>query len=169
MGTRIVVLKDGAVQQVDTPRELYTHPANTFVASFIGTPSMNLIRGQVVREEDSFFLQFTDGILPLPPANGITRTLKNYSSTEVIIGIRPDHIYLATNEQQKNGGIIGKVELVEDLGADICVSLITPCGNLLMKVPAETPLSQGDTLNLKFDWNRLHLFDPINEQRILVR
>ncbi len=168
MGTRIVVLKDGAIQQVDTPRELYTHPANTFVASFIGTPSMNLIRGRVVKEEDSYYLQCTDGILPLPPGNDITRTLNHHFNTEVIIGIRPDHIYLATDEQRNNGGIIGRVELVEDLGADICASLITPCGNLLMKVPAETPLSQGDMLDLTFDWSRLHLFDPENEQRILV-
>jgi multiple sugar transport system ATP-binding protein len=166
MGTRIVVLKDGAIQQVDTPRELYAHPANTFVASFIGTPSMNLIRAQVVLGENKVILRWSGGFLDLSENNDTQATLAAYSGAEVLVGIRPEHVNLISNGHQPGSALTGEVEIVEDLGADSCASVVTSCGNLLVKVPSAMTLRLGEVVHLGFDSKRIHLFDAASERRI---
>lgn len=166
MGTTIVVLKDGAVQQADTPRELYTHPANTFVASFIGTPAINLIRAHVTREGDGIVLRWQGGSMALPVGNGPPAALAGCSGAGVLVGIRPEHIQVLPDGQPADGGLAAEVEIVEDLGPESCASVVASCGNLLAKVPSETPLRVGETVHLGFDVERLHFFDAGDGHRI---
>jgi multiple sugar transport system ATP-binding protein len=159
MGTRIVVLKDGAIQQIDTPRELYSHPANIFVASFIGTPSINFIRGKITQEDNSIRIRWSEGCIDLPHDKGTRAILKGFSGMEVILGIRPEHIRLISNGNITGYSLAGEIEIIENLGAESCISVITSCGNILIKLPADTGVLRGEHVHLKFDPERIHLYD----------
>jgi multiple sugar transport system ATP-binding protein len=167
MGTRIAVLKDGAIQQVDTPREVYAKPANTFVASFIGTPPMNLIEGHLVREEDRICLRCPNGSLLLPDQKGQRAQGGGYSEGHVILGIRPEHIRLVADQECRNSSLAGEVEVVENMGAESCASVVTPCGSLLMRVSTDTQLSLGQSVRLGLDPEHVHLFSARTSQRIV--
>jgi multiple sugar transport system ATP-binding protein len=166
MGTRIAILKDGIIQQIDTPREVYANPLNTFVASFIGTPSMNLIRAKITEEKEGVKLQFPDGALIIPAESGKAAIAAGYSNTEIIAGIRPEHIHINCIPLSGSCGLTGEIEVVENLGAESCVSLITRCGNITAKVPSESAPVQGESVFLDILPERVHLFDATSGKRI---
>jgi multiple sugar transport system ATP-binding protein len=141
MGHRITVMRDGKIQQVGTPREVYEHPANAFVAQFIGTPPMNLIRATV--ENGTAFS------LPLPLENG----------RKVILGIRPEHL-------THGGAIKATVDVVEPIGHESIV-YATADGEKLVAIfdPHETP-KVGETIALSVDPGRVHLFDAESEKAL---
>jgi multiple sugar transport system ATP-binding protein len=164
MGTRIVVLKEGVIQQIDTPREVYNNPANTHVASFIGTPPMNLLHGRISSEDGHRRICFPQGFLDLLPG----RELRSLSSSdEVIVGIRPEHIKLSPAGVQSDGTLAGEVDVVELTGAECCVSVTTDCGNIVIRVPPETPLRRGENVGLRFQVERVHLFDSVSGKRLI--
>jgi multiple sugar transport system ATP-binding protein len=151
LGDRIVVLDKGRVQQIAPPMELYTRPRNVFVASFIGSPAMNLVPGQVQRESyvtfqahNNAFAVALDGQWP-----GLT------SGQKVVLGMRPEHVHAAA----AGGGIPGKVELAEPLGNELLLHVSVGEHSLTARLPSGEPPPPGSTVHLELDRGKLHLFD----------
>jgi multiple sugar transport system ATP-binding protein len=151
LGERIVVLKDGTVQQIDRPQPLYDRPSNLFVAGFIGSPPMNLIRGKLINNGGLSFLAAgagTDWDL-----SGVTRTALP-AGQDVILGLRPED--LSVGEQ---GSIGLTVEVVEPVGGEIYVYGRFADVQLCVSLPKEAQPGIGDVLRLGFDRRAVHLFD----------
>lgn len=162
MGDRIVVMKDGLVQQVGSPREIYNQPTNMFVAGFLGSPNMNFLEGKVTNEGGRFI--FT--------APGITLPLNNKQvsakSEKVVLGIRPEHISVAAQTGSNwSQGIAGTVEMMEDLGSEKVVFFKMQEQEVQIKV---TDVSHMQDLDKKtaiyLDMDRSYLFDKESGERI---
>jgi multiple sugar transport system ATP-binding protein len=141
MADRIVIMKDGHIQQVGTPDEVYHKPANTFVARFIGAPSMNMLNG--ISDGSSVTLNAGQNV-PLSARNG-----------DVVLGVRPDDLTL-------EGGtplISGEVTVREPLGPETLIYVATPEGEVIAKADGRTPPEIGATVSLSADPANLHLFD----------
>lgn len=165
IGTRIVVLKNGFVQQSDSPANLYDYPANTYVAFFIGSPTINFIQHAKVTESDGgFFLEFEGGRLPLEK-NILDRfeNVSEYAGTDktVIIGIRPEDASLSAD-----GDIKGKVGKVESDGSNTYCELT--CGKFTLVVKANGAKS-GEEACASVDCSRLYLFDSESRLTLLKR
>jgi multiple sugar transport system ATP-binding protein len=141
LGTRVAVLKDGQLQQVDTPQSLFDHPANLFVATFIGSPSMNLVEGKLVRD-DGTAVVFAGHKLPIPPeVLQQRRGLENYIGRDVIIGVRPSDFEDAAFVQSQDRPVIkAEVAIAEELGSEVNVIF-----------PIEARQVQHDVMQAKFD------------------
>ncbi len=149
MADRIVVMHDGRVEQIGTPLELYDHPANLFVAGFIGSPAMNFISGVLCRERDRMAVQTPDGAL-LPLAGRIP----GRDGQEVIYGVRPEHL-----DVTDNGGVPARVSLVEPTGADTFV-YADMVGTQICAVFSERhAFAPGETIRLQPQLSVVHLFD----------
>lgn len=169
MGDRIVVLREGVVQQVDTPLNLYQKPANMFVAGFIGSPSMNFIPGRLARQDSVFVFDAGSWRVPIPQT--LTPYVEPWGGKEVILGIRPEHIEDAA---LRNGALPphfaalrAKVEVHEPLGSDVILYLEAGGHSLVARVDANSSARMGDEVTVALDMSRLHLFDPINHQAIV--
>ena len=116
MGNKIVVMKDGLVQQIDTPLNIYNHPVNVFVAGFIGSPAMNFVKGKLVSETDKLYFVAPGIHIEIPDA--MAHNLKNHTNPEVIFGIRPEDIYDSrfNTMAESPADVDTKCELVEPLG-----------------------------------------------------
>jgi multiple sugar transport system ATP-binding protein len=152
LGHRVAVLRDGRLQQCDTPRRLYDHPANVFVAGFIGSPAMNLCRLPVVDGRAEL------GGRELAMPAGVN------GSPEVVVGLRPESLELADD------GLPGHVEVVEELGADayaFCVAQL-PGGEarLVARADARHPPVSGERVALRPRLDEAHLFDPLSGARL---
>ena len=162
MGTRIVVMNDGYVQQIDTPTELYDHPQSVFVASFIGTPEMNFFDGVLEVGETESTIHFGEGCEITIPNDRLT----TLDSKEVILGIRSEDIHIA----EENEGINATIIMKETLGSEslIYLKINNDEGReLVMKIQGRCNYKNRDIINIYFDDNRLHLFDKQSEQTIL--
>ena len=162
MGTRIVVMKDGFIQQVDTPLNLYDFPKNKFVAGFIGSPSMNFLTGTVKGDMvtgDGFAVQAT---------GTLGESLKAHNGKQVWFGIRPEHLGLegSTTIAGGNNRLTGKVEVVEPLGAETDLIVDINGQTVVVKVDGHARVKVGDTVNLFADQTRLHAFDLQSELAI---
>jgi ABC-type sugar transport system ATPase subunit len=152
MAHRIVVMRQGAIQQVGTPREVFNRPANTFVATFVGTPQMNLMPGSL--EDSPETVMFT-GIFRLPLGR---RFPLPDNRQNVTLGIRPEDISLVS--ESESGGLPGRVTLVEPIGSDTYVSVETERDiTIKARVPASTELQEGDRLRVIVAPEKVHLFD----------
>lgn len=161
LGTKIVVLKDGEIQQVATPQELYNYPANVFVAGFIGTPPMNLWEGACVPVNGVLHIQVGDALFPLPEQIAENIRRKNYINQDIIVGIRAEDIKLAAD-----GELEGTVEVYEMLG-DYAYLYFNYAGQKVsVRVPADTAVQRGDTIRMTFDMEKIHFFDKLREKRI---
>jgi len=147
MGHRITVMRDGNIQQVGTPREVYEHPANAFVAQFIGTPPMNLLQATV----DGATLRTPSFTLPL-------RTPLE-SGRRVIVGIRPEHL-------SRGDDIQATVDLVEPIGHESIVYATAGSEKLVAIFDPHDAPHAGDTISLGVDASRIHLFDAESENAI---
>ncbi|MBU2286030.1 MAG: ATP-binding cassette domain-containing protein, partial [Gammaproteobacteria bacterium] len=152
MADRIVVLKAGVVQQFGTPAEVYRHPANQFVAGFIGSPTMNFfdatLSGDALRLDDG-------AVLPLLPAR--IGSLRQRSTAKAVLGLRPEHLQVLPPGQP--GGIQAKVSVVEPLGSDTLVYFERGAKRLVARVAPELAVAPGDTLAFGFEADKAHLFD----------
>lgn len=166
MGTRIVVLKDGEIQQADTPAQIYQRPSNTFVAGFIGTPPMNFIKGKVVRQDDKALVRFNQGYIVLPQDKSAFLEAKGYIDQEITLGVRGEDIILADVDPDIQS-IAGEVEVVENLGAELNVHFNTLIGELVAKVHAGTKVRAGERVKLFFNIDKIHLFDRETGIRIV--
>lgn len=169
MGDRIVIMKDGIVNQIDTPLNLYNYPANKFVAGFIGSPSMNFLDGKITRGTDSGSLNFSSasGDVQIRLLADDCRKLAGYTDRQVTVGIRPEDIY---DKDLKNDGsyqpVKVRLEVVEPMGNEIYLYFLLGGVQLTARIPARYKPSAGDEMQLYIDTARLHFFD--NETEISI-
>lgn len=169
MGTRIVVMKDGHIQQVDTPQMVYEKPQNMFVAGFIGSPQMNMINVAIKRHLKDIFLIFEENIIKMSEEKARMLDGINYSANEAVMGIRPEDIHVVEEDNQILQGSISKVkiEVVEMLGAETYLHILLGDIKLIARVNSKTQAKAGDTINIAFDLDKIHLFDSKTEKSIL--
>ena len=175
LGTKIVVMKDGLIQQVDTPQNIYDHPVNKFVAGFVGAPSMNFIECEVGKEFNKTALIFaTTGPIKKVYLTGQTAEIlqRDYIGKRVIIGIRPEDIY--EYEEAKAGGFaensVGIKETVvtrEMLGAEVILYFDEQHRTHAVRLEPSNQTKVGETVDLYFDPGRIHVFDIETEENIL--
>lgn len=165
MGTRIVVMKDGIVQQVNTPQHLYDYPINEFVAGFIGSPQMNFINAVVGKSGSTYTLSF-DGITLAIPSDKSTK-LADYVGREVVFGIRPENVYDDYDSINKYANAMeAKVEVTELMGAEIYLYLTVGSASVTARVAPTSKAKPGDTIKIAFDLSKLHIFDKETEKNI---
>jgi len=160
LGDRVVIMRDGRIQQVGTPLQVYGKPANKFVAGFIGAPAMNFVDVTVRTEAGKTAVEAAGLKLTITAANA--RALESYGGRPVIMGVRPEH--LALGEGAPGLNFDARVDVVEQLGAEILLE--TRVGDhsiTVARVPAETPIASGDQVRVSAQPGRLHFFDPETE------
>ncbi|HEY9061915.1 MAG TPA: sn-glycerol-3-phosphate ABC transporter ATP-binding protein UgpC [Pseudobacteroides sp.] len=169
MGTRIVVMKDGYVQQIDTPQALYERPCNMFVAGFIGSPQMNFINAKVEKRGDGIYLTFGKDIIKLPEGKAKKLEGTDYIGKEVILGIRPEclHDEPAFLDQMSDSLVEARIELTENLGSETYLYMVVDDVDFTARVNPRTKARAGDIIKIAFDTNRIHLFDKETEKTIM--
>ncbi len=169
MGTRIVVMKDGIVQQVDTPANLYNYPCNMFVGGFIGTPQMNFVDATLVEKDGGIYAEFGNTSLAFPKDKAERAELKPYIGKTVVLGIRPEDIYdeEAMIASKAESLINAKVDLTEMMGAETYLYLTVEGQAFTARVNQHSTTKAGETVKLAVDMNKLHLFDKETELAIL--
>ena len=178
MGTRIVVMKGGFIQQVDTPQNLYMYPCNLFVAGFIGSPQMNFIDSVIVKEGKDYFVEFGSedtktraGIkykLKLPESKNKDNCLEAYVGKEVIMGIRPEDVH---NEPElikvnQDGIVEADVEVTELMGAETYLYMNCEGQAINARVAPESTAKPGDKIEIAIETAKIHLFDKDTEETI---
>ena len=158
MGDRVAVLNFGVLQQLDTPRRMYDHPKNVFVAGFIGSPAMNLVEAKLTDQG----VQFGDAVIPVDRA-----TLSGTDQSTVTIGVRPEDLELVADEQ----GIAIEVDVVEELGADAFIygrraGSAETDKPFIARVDGRRPPAKGETVYFRPRPDHLHLFDSKTGQRL---
>ena len=166
MGTRIAVMKDGVLQQVDTPQTLYDRPGNQFVAGFIGSPSMNFFEMQLIRSGDELFAQSETLRLRIPLDRHAA--LKDYVGKSIVAGVRPEDIYDANFVAPgiKAVTIEAQVDVTELMGNEIFLYLLSGPHSFTARVDPRSRARVGNTVALTINLDRLHFFDPTTEQMI---
>ena len=172
LGDRIVIMKDGFVQQIGTPQEVFNRPANLFVAGFIGMPQMNFFDAHLIRVDNEFHVETENMSFEISSemANLLAQSWVAAPATDVIVGIRPEQIYLT--EPNEIGAFKGNLEVSELMGSTVHLHVHTDDGNFVLIVPAtelaKRDLKIGDEVWFKFEDNAVHLFDK-NTQDNLVK
>ncbi|MBU5436694.1 sn-glycerol-3-phosphate ABC transporter ATP-binding protein UgpC [Tissierella sp. MSJ-40] len=169
MGDRIVVMKDGVIQQVDSPRNIYENPVNLFVAGFIGNPPMNFIESKIIQENNKLYISFSDVKLEIPEDKAKLIRNKNYINKEVIFGIRPEHISANPRfiELNQNTQLTAKVDVVENMGSMANLYLIYDDISFAANVDSSTNVDMRDNINLAMDMDKMYIFDKETESTIL--
>ena len=159
LGTRIVVLKDGVIQQVDSPMTLYNEPDNLFVAGFIGSPQMNFVDAKVVANGNTAGLKFADYTVNLSGEKSKKILDGGYKDKTVVMGIRPEHISDTPTDCAVDVEITG----YELLGAEVLLYFTLAGANMTAKVDSKTTARMGDKVRLYMDPARIHVFDKETE------
>jgi multiple sugar transport system ATP-binding protein len=159
MGTKIVVMKDGLIQQIGTPLEVYNFPINLFVAGFIGSPVMNFIPSYLLSKNGHLFIDAETFVFPIPEQKA--PYYQSLVGTEVIMGIRPNDIYdrLYAPEQIKGSYIRAVIDVIEPLGSEIHLNVTAGKHNFIACVDAQTLVRVHQEIELAFDLNKIHLFE----------
>jgi multiple sugar transport system ATP-binding protein len=169
MGDRIVVMKDGLVQQVDTPLGLYSKPANMFVAGFIGTPSMNFITAKIEKEGNDYWINGGSFKVKAPAAKADGK-LESEVGKEVIFGIRPEDIFDKTLTNLVQGTpdntIKATVDVIEPMGPVVTMYLKVGDHSMTATIDAETKAKEGDVVELVLDMEKTHVFNKGNETAV---
>ena len=161
LGQRIVVMKDGVIQQVDTPMALYHLPANRFVATFLGSPAMNLLPGRVEQDAGRAGLRLAGGQwLPLPGA----ALPADWSGREVEVGLRPEHLLPAASDGAAD--VVAELEVLERLGSESFAYLRLGEQSLVARFPADGAPQPGSQVPLAITPGQLHLFDATDGIRL---
>ena len=178
MGTRIVVMKSGLIQQVDTPNNLYLYPCNLFVAGFIGSPQMNFIESKLLKEGNDYFVEFGSedtktraGVkykIKLPESKNKDNCLEAYVDKEIIMGIRPENVHnepelIAVNP---DGVIEADVEVTELMGAETYLYMNCEGQAINARVSPSSTARPGDKISIAMETAKIHLFDKETELTI---
>ena len=158
LGQRIVVFDKGEIQQIDTPMNLYTRPANVFVAGFLGSPSMNFLRGTLRRDGAGWMLDAIGLKLPLGGAPGIAA----YADKQLVVGIRPEDLKPTTAP----AALQAKLEVVEPVGNEVFLNLDCHGTPLVARTPPHAAPELGSFVDLSYAPSALHVFDAQSGQRI---
>jgi multiple sugar transport system ATP-binding protein len=159
MGDRIVVMKDGVVQQVDTPLTIYNHPANRFVAGFIGSPTMNFLSGTLTAKPALAF-ESQSGRVSVPLPQSDQQRLLPHAGKNITLGIRPEHI-LAKSQNASSQKIPVRIEVTEPVGNEIFLyfTMEGSTDQFVSRIPADVQPESGKMFDLHFDTTKLHFFD----------
>ncbi len=191
MGTRIVVMKDGFMQQVDAPQALYDYPINQFVAGFIGTPQMNFFNAKLTGTKNKVYVEFGLEKIQLGKEKvDLIYNLEDYLNTgkEITFGVRPEDMHIEPSfiEENPNSCIEVDVDVVEMLGSETLLycklkkeekdenpdeikSIVDDTHNLVAKVDSRSEVKRGDTIKMAIDMKHCHLFDKETEMTIVAR
>ena len=165
MGDRIAVMKDGFLQQIDTPQVLYDYPINTFVAGFIGSPAMNLVPGELKQVDGRLRVEGPGMMVPLP--DNLAAQARGKNSSKVFLGVRPEHI---APKSQYDGNapneMTAHVEVVEHMGSKQFVYLGQSGATLTAEFPADAEARPEQEMQVVFDPDNLHLFDEASGNAI---
>jgi multiple sugar transport system ATP-binding protein len=164
MGDRIVVMKDGLIQQFDTPQVLYDTPDNLFVAGFIGSPQMNFIDAEILEEGGKLFAKVETGDKVLIPEEKV-EALKPYVGKTVIMGIRPEH-FLAPDKKGENNFLSTKVDFRELLGAEYNIYAFIGNTKIIVRIPSTETVPEADSVAFPINLKLMHFFDKDTEQAI---
>ncbi|MBQ3023291.1 MAG: sn-glycerol-3-phosphate ABC transporter ATP-binding protein UgpC [Clostridia bacterium] len=166
MGTRIVVMKDGIMQQVDSPQELYNNPCNIFVAGFIGSPQMNFCDATIVEENGKVCVKFGSNTIVLSDEKAAKA--KQYVGETVIMGIRPEDLYDDSETLEKYAASVvnADVEVTEMMGAETYLYLIVDGMNFIARVKPDSTAAINTTIKIALDPAKIHLFDKATEKVI---
>jgi len=162
MADRIVVMKDGIINQVDTPQELYNHPCNVFVAGFIGSPQMNFIEGRLKKNRKGFFVKIGDNDIALPER----MKPEKHEEEKVILGIRPEDLSICKSDCKDENTIEVKVELAEMMGSEIYVYSKFEDKKIIARVDSSEKIQNGERIRLLLDTEKLHIFNSQTEELI---
>ena len=166
LADRMVVMKDGYIQQVGTPKEIYEHPSNVYVASFIGTPPMNFLKGTISKEGIFVTGDQKVNISKIPQLKVLKE--KGYIEKPIILGVRPEHMEVRTCKHSDEY-LISNVDLFELLGATSLVHFKVDGHPLIAKVDSRFIYQSGDKIEIEFDHDFLHFFDAETELCIKVK
>jgi multiple sugar transport system ATP-binding protein len=164
LGDRVVVMKDGWIQQVGEPLELYTKPANRFVAGFIGSPAMNFIDVGIQGSDGNMTAQGTGLKIGIPPS--LAGRLASYKGQRVTLGVRPEDLHLAAGADQAPYVFDAVVDVVEPLGSEILLDVKAGPNSLVARVEPTVRLKVHDGVRLAVNPERLHFFDSTSEKAI---
>lgn len=178
LGDRIVIMKDGYIQQVGTPQEVFDHPINTFVAGFIGTPQMNFFNAKLEKSGDTYRAVCGGASIELPQQVQEKLKANGAVSQDIVLGIRPEHIVFVSDDQKANT-LTGTVDVSEMMGSEIYIHVEGNMGgattnNIVMRVPtSDLPaefhggVPHGTKLRFEFPGHLVHLFDSETERNLI--
>lgn len=165
LGSKVVVMKDGEIQQVGIPQQVYNSPINIFVASFIGTPQINLIDAKVIEKSGEVYIEIGEEYLQLPEDKKDIVKTKGYIGKPVVLGVRPENIELSSISG--NPSIKGNIDVIENLGSEIYLYITTSFGDVVAKTNiGEDNFKIGDEIKLYFNTRKIHLFNKESEENI---
>ena len=169
LGTRIVVMKDGVVQQVDTPQNLYEHPGNLFVAGFIGSPQMNFMDARIEVKGEDVTATVGKYVLKVPADKAKALKDGGYDGKTVVLGIRPENVYDSPEflAAHPDSTLESTIRVYELLGAEVYLYFDVEGFNMTARVDPTTKSRTGDVVRFALDMNKIHLFDKETEKSIL--
>ncbi len=169
MGDRIVVMKDGFVQQVDTPQNLYDLPVNEFVAGFMGSPQMNFLDGTIEKDGEDYRFKFGQYAVKIPASKNKDDVLKDYVGKSVVFGIRPENVHDEPEFLAKatEGLVEADVEVTELMGAETYLYLSCEGNSVTARVDPTSTAKTGDRIKIALEMDKIHLFDKETEKTIL--
>jgi multiple sugar transport system ATP-binding protein len=167
MGDRIVVMKDGNIQQIADPIKLYDNPVNRFVAGFIGSPPMNFVKGTMIKKDGKIY--FNEGKFQVKVIDAMTKMLTPYIGKEIIFGIRSEDIYdkLFVSEASQENTIKAICEVIEPMGSEAYLYLNTGKSSLIARVGGHDKPTINQDMDLVFDMSKVHFFDKDTDITII--
>ncbi|MBD3379517.1 MAG: sn-glycerol-3-phosphate ABC transporter ATP-binding protein UgpC [Candidatus Omnitrophica bacterium] len=167
LGDRIVVMKDGFIQQVDTPTNVYNFPVNKFVASFIGAPPMNFLEGKIIKKENRLF--FDEGSFRVMIMENMYDALTDHVGKRVYLGVRSEDVYdkLFITEAPKQNIVTMTCEVVEHLGSEVYIHLDTGKHTVIMRGAGDANPQINQDMDVVFDMSKVHFFDKATEKTIV--
>jgi len=172
LGDRIVIMKDGVIQQIGTPEEVFNHPGNRYVAGFIGSPQMNFFPAALERSDDQYVVRINGATIRLTPEQNRLLLARSLDSRKVIAGVRPEHLRLAAPEAAN--AIVGKFDVSEMMGSEVYLHVDVGEQKTVIRVqttqlPENFSMTPGDESPVRFTIpaHLLHLFDAESEVSLL--
>ena len=174
LGDRIVIMKDGLVQQIGTPQQVFNTPCNLFVAGFIGTPQMNFFRGGIEKTETGYQIRCMGAVIALSGEQAAALSAKGQQSQDVIVGVRPEHMSVQTRE---GSAIAATVEVSELMGSEVYLHAVVDAGgekqDAVLRIPTmdlpaqyQGSVPYGAQIQFTFPCQAVHLFDPSTEKSL---
>ncbi|MBN1872355.1 MAG: sn-glycerol-3-phosphate ABC transporter ATP-binding protein UgpC [Candidatus Omnitrophica bacterium] len=167
LGDRVAVMRDGVINQCDTPMKIYDKPVNKFVAGFIGSPPMNFMNGTLIEKKGKLF--FDEGNFQLGTVDKMKSALAQFINKEVIFGVRPEDIYdkLFVTKSESDNTVKVQVDVVETMGSEVYLYLKTPKHNFIARVGSRSTPELGKNIEVVIDMNKVHFFDKETENTIV--
>ena len=163
LGDRIVIMKDGYIQQIGTPQDVFDHPANQFVAGFIGTPQMNFFDAELVREGNAYSVKLGGMKVPVSEEKCARLLGKDVQSQQITLGVRPEHTLIADQ------GVEARIDVSEMMGSFVHLHVSAEGKDVIIVVPTFTTkqkLRMGDKIHFSFDGESVHLFSKDDEKNL---